>query len=267
MTPSRMSTASAAPAAQDGREPRCCSSRRGAPLCPCDREGDAAAADRDRPALGRGRQRSARGAFRRLDHREPRFGQPGPVPRARGELCARQRRGDGRHRCSAGARDARRWLPDGTRSAPASARRANPLRARTARGRFVRDLPDRRWAQAEGHPGAIVGAIANEGGLSRGDFGNISIATTSRSSSCPPTSTPRHWPSSSTPASDATPSTCGETWARRAPVGGRKAAPRDGKGGPRDGNRRSNPRSRAVAAILKPAAVDTETEPLRFRGR
>jgi ATP-dependent RNA helicase DeaD len=91
-------------------------------------------------------------------------------------------------------------------------------------------------------PGAIVGAIANEGGLSRGDFGNISIRDDFSLVELP---------------ADLDAETLAQlkhTRIGRNAIdlrrdmgpprsrGGRKGGPRDGKGGPRDGNRRSNPK-------------------------
>ena len=63
---------------------------------------------------------------------------------------------------------------------PARARQASrrPARAGTAARRGDEDLATYRIAVGKRHkvePRQIVGAIANEGGLSRGDFGHISI--------------------------------------------------------------------------------------------
>ncbi len=65
-----------------------------------------------------------------------------------------------------------------------------------------------RWRIAVGkrhrvEPRQIVGALANEGGLKRSDFGRIDIKPASRSSSCPATCPARPWTSSPTPGSQA----------------------------------------------------------------
>ena len=50
-----------------------------------------------------------------------------------------------------------------------------PRQAGAQTGRGLRDVSHRRRQAAQGRSGAIVGAIANEGGLHRSDFGHIAI--------------------------------------------------------------------------------------------
>ncbi len=94
------------------------------------------------------------------------------------------RRPDGRHRRGAGpAESRRRGVPD-DRAAAGEAPRTSPTAAPREDGgprkKHERrsDLATYRIAVGKRHkvmPGAIVGAIANEGGLHRSDFGHISI--------------------------------------------------------------------------------------------
>ena len=107
-----------------------------------------------------------------------------PVPQADRGLRARQRRADGRHRRRAGpAEPRRRRVPDDGTAAGEAPRASRPAdRARTGRrasgARFAATSPPTASQSASGTrsmPGAIVGAIANEGGLHRSDFGHISI--------------------------------------------------------------------------------------------
>ena len=218
MTPSRMSTASAAPAAQDGREPRCCSSARGSATCPCDREGDAAAADRDRPASAEdvNAQRVARFA----DSITENLGSDN-LDLFRGLVESYARDNDVAMADIAAAlaletRDG--GFPDGTRSAPGERPPREPLLRGAPRG-AVRSRPtDRRWAQAEGHPGRLSGRSPTRADSRAGTSATSASATTSLVE-LPADLDAETLAQPSTPASDATPSTCGETWARRAPVG------------------------------------------------
>ena len=117
----------------------------------------------------------------------------GAVPQADRGLRARARHPAGRHRRRTGGAVARRsrrssWSPSRRRSAAARARAARErgerrVRRGAARRGEPREHGGRSWrptgsASASGTvwcPGAIVGAIANEGGLRRSDFGHISI--------------------------------------------------------------------------------------------
>ena len=162
-----------------------------------DRARDPSAADADAAADRRGRQRHPARALRRPDHRGarpdradrrvPRRHRPlrPPPRRARGR-CRRRARRRRAGRVAAAAR-ARAGAPEARRPDDRGDRGDRP-------GRFDRDdrgeRPERRPRPSSGRmatyriavgkrhrvePRQIVGALANEGGLSRGDFGAIQI--------------------------------------------------------------------------------------------
>ena len=163
-------------------------------LLQVDREDHPPAADPDAAADGRGRQRHPAGTLRRRDHRGAVVARTGHLlPRRGVPLRPRARRARGRRRRRAGRR------PPG-RHSPAARARAGAARApgAAATGRPGRPRPDRgerpgkrgaarcrrtplatyRIAVGKRHkvePRQIVGALANEGGLNRRDFGHISI--------------------------------------------------------------------------------------------
>ena len=153
----------------------------GTPPAQVDRKGDAANAHRGRTAHRRGRQRAAGGEVRRFHHRRARRSGNRAVPPSGRGLRTRARRPDGRHRRGAGAAvPRRRGVPDGARTAARAAANATDRpadRPRKPRGRQTA-FTTYRIAVGKRHkigPGAIVGAIANEGGLHRSDFGHIAI--------------------------------------------------------------------------------------------
>lgn len=116
----------------------------------------------------RGCQRTTGRQVRRLDHQ--RAGRPGhrAVPAVGGGLRTRARRSDGRHRRRAGAAvPRRRGVPAGARPAAGATRsRKRGPQDRTERPRQTKPFTTYRIDVGKRHkigPGAIVGAIANEG--------------------------------------------------------------------------------------------------------
>lgn len=182
-TPRPMCTGSGAPAGPGGREPRCCSSAPRAPSAAAHRKGDAAEAGRVRAAQHRRRQRSAGREVRRRDHQPPQFPEPRVVPPPGRGLQPRAQRPHGRHRRrTGGAVPGRRGVPHGGTAAGQATRTRQAGQGRRPgrpQGRPPKDgFATYRISVGKRHkvnPGAIVGALANEGGLHRSDFGNISI--------------------------------------------------------------------------------------------
>ena len=175
-----------------------------------DREGHPPAADADAAADRRGRQRHPAGPLRRRDHR-------GARPRTRSSFfrdvvahyvrehdvpevdvaaaLAVVLQGDDPAAARARAeRPARRAASDRTAATGPSAARDRRRRAPARGGRTDGPMATYRIAVGKRHkvePRQIVGALANEGGLSRSDFGaHQTSGPTTRSSSCPPSCRP-----------------------------------------------------------------------------
>lgn len=152
---------------------------------------------------------------------------------------------------------------------PASARRANPAPSAPRGGGSFATYRIAVGRKQRSPRGRLSGRSPTRADSRAGDFGNISIrddfslvelpadldAETLAQLKPHPHRTQRHRPA-----------------ARHGPAalpwGPQRRPARRKRGGPRDGNRRSNPKVAGRRGKYgSRAAVDTETEPLRFRGR